>query len=162
MNRRGYTLTEMLVVLACMVVMFSLMSQILLLLWSTMREGRAQQEAAVAMTRLTRQFREDVHTAHSAEATDVCELHFADGSLVLYKRNENGLSREESREGKLVQRELFRLPKDASAKFQTEKSDQAQFVELQLAAALSGSSAPTNAQNHRLLIRSLLGREGTQ
>ena len=117
MNRRdrGYTLIEMLIVIALLSVMVILATMTLAILMRSERAGGDALVAAQAGHRLARQFRDDVHAAHDATvdstnpARPVLSLLSGDGRVtVTWRRVEAGLRRTVA--GEPTHIETYRVP----------------------------------------------------
>ena len=154
--RRGFSLVELLVVMACMTVMFALSSQILIRLWTTVRETREQGELAGSLARIGVQFREDVHRSRAANTDESCELVLEDGNRVAYAFTTGRLFRTETSGVDVVHRESYTLPANCEVRFAKETADQATVIELSIAAAPGSSSQEPGIRNHRLTVRSFL------
>jgi prepilin-type N-terminal cleavage/methylation domain-containing protein len=98
-SRHGYSLLEMLVVIAVMSVMVILGTLTVALLMRSDRNGSDALVTAIAGHRLARQFRDDVHRAHNAtlEADNgnqpVLRLMTEQGTTISWKRVEDGVRR---------------------------------------------------------------------
>ena len=98
-SRHGYSLFEMLVVMAVMSVMVTLGTVTVALLMRSDRNGSDALVTALAGHRLARQFRDDVHQAHNAtlEADNdnqpVLRLMADPGTTITWKRIEDGVRR---------------------------------------------------------------------
>ncbi len=98
-SRHGYSLIEMLVVMAVMSVMVSLGTLTVALLMRSDRNGSDALVTALTGHRLARQFRDDVHRAHDAtlEADNdnhpVLRLMTDPGTTISWKRVKDGVRR---------------------------------------------------------------------
>ncbi len=98
-SRHGYSLLEMLVVIAVMSVMVSLGTLTVALLMRSDRNGSDALVTALTGHRLARQFRDDVHRAHDAtlEADNdnhpVLRLMTDPGTTISWKRVKDGVRR---------------------------------------------------------------------
>lgn len=98
-SRRGYSLLEMLVVIAVMSVMVTLGTLTVALLMRSDRNGSDALVTALAGHRLARQFRNDVHRAHNAtldadnDSHPVLRLMTDPGTTITWKRVEDGVRR---------------------------------------------------------------------
>ena len=113
-SRSGYSLIEMLVVIAVMSVMVILGTLTFALLMRSERTGGDSLVAAQAGHRLARQFRQDVHSADNATLDTSTPAHpllklLADGrATVTWSRVQEGLRRTEN--GSPVRIETYRVP----------------------------------------------------
>ena len=113
-TRRGFSLIEMLVVIAVMSVMVTLGTITIALLMRSERNGGDALVAAQAANRLARQFRDDVHAAQAAtlDAKDhnhpILTLQANGVDRVSWSRVEAGVRRTVA--GELAGIETYRLP----------------------------------------------------
>jgi hypothetical protein len=96
---------------------FTICGMFLHLLLRVDRAGRSSLGEASTVSRLARQFRQDVRAASSArvagqgdEAASAFELTRADGSSVAYRNEHGRLTRTESAGGKVRRREGYEMP----------------------------------------------------
>lgn len=113
-QRRGYTLIEMLVVMALLSVMVTVGTLTIALLMRSERAGGDALVAAQAGHRLSRQFRDDVHAARQATLNletpgrPVLSLLINGRTTVTWRRVEAGLRR--TADGQTVHTETYRVP----------------------------------------------------
>ena len=115
-SRRGYSLIEMLVVIAVMSVMVTLGTLTIALLMRSERTGGDSLVAAQAGHRLARQFRQDVHSADDATLDTttpghpLLKLHAGGRVTVTWSRVQQGLRR--TADDSPVRIETYRVPTD--------------------------------------------------
>jgi type II secretory pathway pseudopilin PulG len=113
--RRGYTLIEMVIVIGAAMLIMGLVGSLLGALFKVERGSRAAVNDATTVSRLARQFREDVHASESLKTTTPkpsgigLELIGIDGATTAYLVDGGRLIREASREGKVRAREAYAI-----------------------------------------------------
>ena len=134
----GYTLVEMMVVVAITSLVLSSVAVALHSLYRVDRRMRSHMVNTTTLTRLSLQLRRDAHRAVSVEKIDgengVSKLMLAltDGNVVQYEAGPGRLLRI-ARSGEDVRhREVYRLPKKAGVRWKTEAERIPAFVSLEI------------------------------
>ena len=122
-NRRGYTLIEMLTVITVTSVLLGIAAFLLHSLFQWQQTGHERLRQRLAMDRLARQFREDVHAASGLTAAEVSaadqkklpgwRLQLAGSHTIRYWVAGDALARGEREGDKPVAREEYALPPGA-------------------------------------------------
>lgn len=120
MQRRGYTLIEMLVVVTVSAVLMGVAVQVLYLLARLERGGRESVGRATIVARLADQFRSDVHAAlrsMPAAGAEKSQWRFAlaGDSAVAYRALPGEVERREQVAGKPARQESYALPAESVA-----------------------------------------------
>jgi prepilin-type N-terminal cleavage/methylation domain-containing protein len=157
--RRGYNLIEMIVVMTIGTVLMGIGVTLLAVLLKAEQNGRSHVEHNASLARLDDQFRGDVHAAAVRPAADqkqlgVWQWTLADGHAVKYACKPGVVDREEWDENKIIGRDSFYLPKDASATIAVEAKGAAACVRLVVILA-----EPPAADGREIRIEALLGRD---
>lgn len=155
MKRRGFTLMEMVVVMAMLAMILMISSQILLNMWRTNAVLREQRLAAYNVARLSRQIREDAHAAADVVAGDNCEF-ASQERRVIYSAGLAHIARVEYRHDKVVARETFAVASQSSVSFRQREVAGRVFIQLEIkpnAMAVPGPVMPAEP----LRIESLVG-----
>jgi len=128
-NRRGYSLIEMLVVIAVSSVVIALAVALLQSLFTADRATRDHVAGQQSLRRLADDFRDDAHAAvklaavqaaADAKATPAWELEMDASRKVRYAASTGRVVREETAAGKMLRREVYRLPDGSSAAIRLE------------------------------------------
>ncbi len=137
-TRWAFTLFEMLMVIAGLTIILSLCGGLLHALLRLDRAGRESFRDSTTLSRLARQFRQDVRGSEQAKPGDAgaLELDRPDGIIVMYRRADTRLIREESDGNDIKRIEEYDLRRLGPASFAVDGS----FVRLVL------SRRPTNLQ----------------
>lgn len=163
--QHGVTLIEMLTVIAITAAIFGITSTLFFTLLTGRSDGRQALEQRLNDARLAEQFRHDVHEARTAEvalAEDVPRLQLAqtDARTVEYRFEKGQLERREMLAEKPVRREVYRLERADSVRFEIEKQGGASLVRLawkETTTPAGMSSEGTSAgRTHELIV--LVGR----
>jgi prepilin-type N-terminal cleavage/methylation domain-containing protein len=116
MNRRGYTMVEMIVVLALLSVLMVGATVVLASLIMHVSRQRSNYQQAQVAGRFAEDLRRDVRTANRAEVMDIVmrpasglTLQFADGTTVVYAATDDGVERVSQRGDTVESRELYRI-----------------------------------------------------
>jgi hypothetical protein len=122
--RRGASLVEMILIIGSMTVIFAVCGIFLHLLLRVDRSGRAALTEGVTVSRLGRQFRDDVRAASGAKPVEGKAgspagfgLTLPGGRAVAYTNAPGFLERVETASDKFVRREGYRLDPTAAATF---------------------------------------------
>ena len=125
--RRGASLVEMILIIGSMTIIFAVCGVFLHLLLRVDRSGRAALTEAVTVSRLGRQFRDDVRAASAAKPVEGkagspggLGLTLPGGRAVAYTNVPGFLERVESAGDKFTRREGYRLDPTAAATFAVE------------------------------------------
>jgi prepilin-type N-terminal cleavage/methylation domain-containing protein len=112
-RRSGYTLIEMILVIAAVTMVMGLAATLLAAMFKVERGGRHAVNDADTVARLARRFRADAHAAESFQPRSSkpgetgCELRGADGDSVAYRLDGERLRREHKSRGKVLDRESY-------------------------------------------------------
>jgi hypothetical protein len=124
---------------------------------------RDELTSRVAMNQLATRFRRDAHQAISVETTDdaqtgvvACSLDLPQQYRVLYACDETAVTRMTERDGSVVGRERYTLPKGTAARWATQSTGDARLVTLHLRPK-SVSDRPRPAAGRVLRIDAALG-----
>jgi len=126
-SRRGITILEVLIVVTGVALMLGLCAISLQILMQLNADGQARLRAAVALERLSRQLRDDVHTCELAQlAADLkapvkpagLRLTMEPDHTVTYEVRDGSVVRDEARAGKTVRHESYSLPRGQVARFE--------------------------------------------
>jgi Tfp pilus assembly protein FimT len=143
------------ILLATGVVMFSA-------LYKSQRQFSLRERQRRELSRLDAILRSDTHAASTATVDDnaACELKNGQGETWSYRRDENDLLRLRSRDGKLVQRESFRLQPGTKVEFVTNREGERIWlnVRLQPPEAAAPAIAPATPFDGKFLIGGLVPR----
>jgi hypothetical protein len=129
-SRRGITILEVVFVITGVAMMLGLCAITLQLLIQLNADGQSRYSAAMALERLARQLREDVHACALARLTAVektprvpagLHLELEPGRTVDYRVAEGRVVRDESRAGTLIRHESYSLPRGRAARFEERK-----------------------------------------
>jgi prepilin-type N-terminal cleavage/methylation domain-containing protein len=121
MPRRGYTLMEMLIVIAMSTVLMGVAVSVLNLLMRAERAGREHVSRTATVARLADQFRNDVRAAQRLVAADGApknqwQFALAPDRVATYRASPGEMERREEVAGKLVRQESYALPGGCSAR----------------------------------------------
>jgi prepilin-type N-terminal cleavage/methylation domain-containing protein len=122
MNRRGFTLVEMVVAIAVSSVLMGAATVMLVAMLKNEGSSRRHLEFCTILNRLDEQFRADVHAAVSSnpdKSGEVLEL-VSPGSgntLVRYRCQPKEITREEIEGEKILRRESYVLPEEVKTSF---------------------------------------------
>jgi prepilin-type N-terminal cleavage/methylation domain-containing protein len=155
MNRRGYTLMEMMIVVAMSAIAIAISSQILVTVWRTSAALREQRQATDNITRLARQFRDDAHAAERADVGPDCVFALGKEHAVRYAAHPQGVSRYETR-GEAILMELYTLPQRTQLEMESLNITDTPFVQLSLRAT-AAANASHHAVAYPLVIRARVG-----
>jgi len=126
-SRRGISMIEMLILITGVAMTLGLCAISLQLLMQLNADGQARLRGAVALERLSRQLRDDVHGCEAAQlAPDLkapvkpagLRLTMEPDHSVTYLVRDGSVVRDESRAGKTVRRESYSLPPRRIARFE--------------------------------------------
>jgi len=126
-SRRGITIIEVLVVITGVAMMLGICAITLQLLMQLNADGQRRLSAAVALERLSRQLRDDVHACRAARlAADLeapakppgLRLVIEPDHSVTYQIGDGSIVRDESRSGKAVRHESYSLRRGQAARFE--------------------------------------------
>ena len=124
-RRPGFALIEMIVTLVVLTVLIGLAAGLIRLLVRLDQSGRAGLDLAADRTRLARTLRDDAHRSASAQPIkldgDHLTLALPDGQTADYVVRPRDILRELRDGDKIRQREIYRLPPRASARFETDR-----------------------------------------
>ena len=115
-RRSGKSLVELMVVITVMSTMLFVAFGAINLLLRNQTLGNEQKTHNLNLSRLSRDFRDDVHAAAKAEVRDEidgapqCQLHLPDGRTVTYQADGARLTRIETKSEKTVRRDFYTLP----------------------------------------------------
>lgn len=137
MKRQGYTLIEMVVVMSMMMVIFA--ASIGAINFFMTIEGEGVQSLSLASTwfRLTRDFRNDVHSASEVTAIaaeegesdgTLLQLRLPDDTEIVYRTVVNGIERVATRGDESLRTERYHLPSGSFAAEHDESIGLAQLV----------------------------------
>lgn len=119
-SRRGKSLIEMLVVIATMSVLLGFVAQTLHALMQAERVGTQSLAQSVSLSRLSRQFRQDVHAARQAERTPAGDgqhgplrLSWPDGVTVVWSAAEESFIRSVQRGDQVNGQEHYHIGRGA-------------------------------------------------
>jgi len=147
-SRRGFTIIELLVVITGVAIMLGLCAITLRLLMQLGVDGQARLTGAVALERLSRQLRDDVHACQAAELVADLKDPFKPAGLrlkmeldhsVTYEAHDGSVVRDESRSGKAVRHESYSLPPRRVARFE-ERQEAAHRLVALVVARVAGKS----------------------
>jgi hypothetical protein len=121
--RRGFTLLEALIVVSGVAMMLGLCAVSIQVLLKLNADLQGRYTAGVALDRLGRQVRHDVHSSSGAllkvDSKPVgLRLLFGPDQLAVYEPQDGAIVRSESRSERVVRHESFALPKGATAHFE--------------------------------------------
>jgi len=126
-SRRGITIIEVLIVVTGVAMMLGLCAISLQVLMQLNADGQARLRGALALERLSRQLRDDVHGCELAQlAADPkapvkpagLRLTMVPDHTVTYEVHDGSVVRDESRSGKAVRHESYFLPRGRVARFE--------------------------------------------
>ena len=126
--QRGYSLVEMLAVMATMTLVLGLCVALLEMILKLHSSGMQHIENEAAIARMARVFRNDVRSATEVTRCAIGKnsttlgLSIGGESVIEYQVIKDSLLRSEWREDELVGQEQFRLPKTSSARFEHRES----------------------------------------
>ncbi len=169
-ERRGFTLMEVLTVIATTSVVMSAGVWTLHKLMRTELGGRQRLVNAVAFSRLSQQFRSDVHAADHAsvgnqmdDAAERISLRLAEGRTVTYRQVEEVVLREESQAGQSLRQEEYRLQPGASIKFDVQNRQGKDWVLMSLRSTAAADRAADQQQaivgDHPLRVEAWLNKD---
>ncbi|MDB5351530.1 MAG: hypothetical protein JWN86_2777 [Planctomycetota bacterium] len=160
--RRGYTLVEMLAVMATLTLILGLCVALMELLLKLNTSGKDHVETEARLSRSARIFRDDVHEAGEIKrcepgtSSTTIELVRPDHDRVVeYQWIKNDLVRNEWSAGEIVKRERFPLPAQASAHFE-HRSDGGRSVAAYVVHR-RGKQASGPAVDHAFRIEAMVG-----
>lgn len=132
MRRNGYSLMEMVVVIAMLTMILMISSQIASSLWQINTALKEERLAMQNWGRLTQQFREDAHAAATVVTGDRCEF-VENLKHVIYTNQYTGrIDREELRGDQVVARESYVISPHAEALFRQREVAGKTFVSLEI------------------------------
>jgi prepilin-type N-terminal cleavage/methylation domain-containing protein len=126
-SRRGFTLIEVLIVVTAVSALLALCAVTIQLLFRLSSDSQSRLSAAMALERLARQFRADVHGSERARLggddkspaqPPVLRLAMDTGHEVTYSPRAESVVRTETRAGKPVRREEFTFGRSRTARFE--------------------------------------------
>lgn len=124
MRRRGYALLELMAVMTLLATIFGLCVTTIHGLLRLDRAGRARVQEATALSRLGRQFRQDVRAASAGRSPGkdklgaAVELTVPPDRIVTYRWTAGRLLRDERAPGRPEAHEAYRLPDRIAPRFQ--------------------------------------------
>ena len=118
--RAGKSLIETLVMISMLSLVLALSATSLATLFRLRHMITRDSESAASIERLALRLRLDAHEAVSADASDGCVFTLADGRSVRYRFTAPRMTREVDRDGTVIHRDSFLLPRHSIATFQTE------------------------------------------
>jgi hypothetical protein len=123
-RRRGYSLFECLVLITVLSALIGLSAGTIHLLLKLDRAGRTASEEAVALARLARDFRDDIHEAPPADppgrSPDRIVLPLSDSKTVEYTIRPGDVLRTVRQGEKVLRHETYRRPARASVRIDVE------------------------------------------
>jgi prepilin-type N-terminal cleavage/methylation domain-containing protein len=144
-HRRGFSLIEMLTVIAVSAVLFAVAVGLLNAVFQSQRAGRDRLRERMAMDRLARQFREDVHAAAELVNVEVLaggksdrrklpgwRLRQTAGPAIEYWVSDDALFRAERDGDKTLAREEFALPAGAKVEIRLQGPEKPGLARLQI------------------------------
>jgi hypothetical protein len=142
--RRGITILEVLIVVTGVALMLGLCAVSIQLLMRLNSDGMSRVGAAVALERLGRQLRNDVHASQTAEVASEgkpasLRLVFASSHIVSYESSASRVVRTETTGGNVARHESFSLPNGTTARFELRE-----VASRRLVALVTSRSATTN------------------
>ncbi len=123
-RRRGYSLIETLLVISAMAVVFGLCASMIHGLLRLDRAGRARLNEAATLSRLARQFRQDVRAASTSRSSGKDDprqelvLSVPPDRAIEYRWSKGRVLRAERAPGRADRHETYRLPDRAAPRFQ--------------------------------------------
>jgi hypothetical protein len=138
-GRRGFTLIETIVVVTGVGLLLGACAVTIQLLLRLNAYSHDRYSAAVALDRLGRRLRDDVHACDLAELVPEqkgqgqpsgLRLRLAADRLIRYEPRAGSVVRDESRSGKLVRHEAYSLPRGRAARFESRDEGSARLVAL--------------------------------
>ena len=157
-RRRGYSLVEMVVVIATASVLLGLTVTLLYTLLRVERDGRDQIRHYTTLGRLAAQFRRDAHAATAASAIDNRQWKFtlSDNRAVTYRMEPGRLIRLEQAGEASPNRESFALPPGMTAAVEIDTDAEPTFVGLVMVPTPEGSE---RRRGRPIRIDAVLGRD---
>jgi len=165
MKRRGWSLIEVIVVMAVGSVVLGTASTLLYTIMRAERAARHEIERRAVLGRLADQFRSDAHAATRCEAIPAeggnksqpgWQFDLPSGESVVYENGPDGLLRTE-RIGQAVQRrETFSLPAETTAEIEIHAADRPRLVSLLIVPSDDVAAQP---QLESVQIEALLGSD---
>ena len=157
-RRRGYSLVEVIVVMATASVLLGLTVTLLYTLFRAERGGRDQVRHYTALGRLAEQFRRDVHAATAADAIENQEWEFSlsDNRTVTYRMEPGRVIRLEQAGEASPRRESFALPPGMTAAVEIDTDAEPTFARLVIVPAPAGPERP---RGRPMQIDAMLGRD---
>src|SRR5205814_1825645 len=126
------TLLEAVVIISIMALVVGLSATSLATLFRLRHQITRDSEQASALARLGTRLRLDIHEAAAVSLDEGCLLTFPDGRAIQYTLAAPGVVREVKREGAVVHRDRFVLPRSASAEFGREADASNMLVRLSI------------------------------
>jgi type II secretory pathway pseudopilin PulG len=160
--RRGFTLVELLVVMGGVLITLGVCTILLQSLLRLDRAARGHLAETTAVSRLARQFRQDVRASTRAEAKpDAAQLMLAlpGEELVEYEARPGTLLRVERKGDQVVRREAYRIHRGSMPRFATEGENNQLQVSLVLA-NVEEIPAPGSGPSRAIRIEARLNRDG--
>ena len=123
-TRRGFTLMEMVLVIGSVTVVLGICGSLLHMLLRLDRSGRESLGDTVTLTRLARQFRQDVRAARGVDLgkDQQLELTRGDGPPIIYHLDKDRLLREERNGDDVRRREAYSLTRLGPLRFESDGS----------------------------------------
>ncbi len=123
-TRRGFTLIEMILVIGSVSVILAICGSLLHVLLRLDRSGRESLGDSVTLTRLARQFRQDVRAARAVDLGKEQQLELArsDGPPIIYHLDKGLLLREERKGDDVRRREAYSLTRLGPLRFESDGS----------------------------------------
>lgn len=166
-RRSGFSLIEMLVVMAVSSVVIGMMITMLRLMLDTERSIGNSSQYALTVSRVSQTFRNDVHNAHTSarndqEPADALELQFIDNSTVSYTANDHVLTRIKTDSNQTAHRDDFRFPKGSKIQYTIDEDAHRITLTVSRPAGLSGRRTPVaeslELPTRDLVIEAVVGR----
>ena len=121
-RQRGFSLVELLATITVLTILLGLCAGLIRVLLKLDQSGRDAMVASADAARLARDFRTDAHQGTGSTpptpAPDRIGWTTTEDARVSYQIRPHDILREATRAGKVVRRELYRLPSRATARFE--------------------------------------------
>jgi prepilin-type N-terminal cleavage/methylation domain-containing protein len=171
-DRAGVSLVELLVVISIAGVIIGVSMLLLHTLLRTERDQTRSVRSSLTLSRLSRMFREDVHSSESieiingtVETRDRLTMTSRRGNEISYSADEHVLERVEQAGGAEIHRDLFHLPPGSAYRFERDTAPDIVRVAIEIAAAIPDHFPEAARGKDRrppprsLAIEALLGRD---
>jgi prepilin-type N-terminal cleavage/methylation domain-containing protein len=160
-RRPGYTLIEMIAVMAIMAVVFSALGVSFHIASLSVRGIQTTSQRDAQLHRLALQLRSDLHTALSADiekgagaaerAASILHIHLPDEQAVDYRSTERGLARELRNGDEVKQHEEYRIPGLEAAQWSIDRERSKPLVALTISRRRSESVQDAPIDEVRIL-----------